>query len=111
VNRQQRRKMQRRGIYVDRETMTAATATGHQFRIPELIADPPAKVQGRHRWILSSAYNVTEAEAHQAHEGASTVLMGPEKLISFGVGCWDCEQTYKDAVAEPCPGDPSGAAS
>ncbi len=107
VNRQQRRKAQRRGTYVDPATRTAATDTGHHFRSPETVAEIPPKVPGRHRWILSSAYNVTDAEAHQAHEGVSTVLMGASKLISFGVGCWDCEQTYKDAVAEPCPGDPS----
>ena len=107
MNRQQRRKMERRGTYVDPETRVAATGVGHHFRTPEKVADIPAKVDGRHRWILSSAYNVTDEEAHEAHEGVSKVLMGPEKLISFGIGCWDCERAYGECVAEPCPGDPS----
>lgn len=107
VNRQQRRQAQRRGVYVDSETMTAATSAGHQFALPKLMADLAPKVPGRHRWILSSAYNVTDQEAHEAHEGVSKVLMGPEKLISFGVGCWDCERAYAECVAEPCPGEAS----
>jgi hypothetical protein len=107
VNRQQRRRAQRRGTYVDPETMVAATGMGHHFRVPEIISDLPAKVPGHHRWILSTAYNVTDQEAHEAHEGVTKVLMGPERLISFGVGCWDCERAYKEAAAAPCPGDPA----
>lgn len=108
MNRQQRRKAQRRGTYVDTETMVAATGLGLHFRTPEKVADLPPKVPGRHRWILSTAYNVTDSEAHEAHEGVSRVLMGAERLISFGVGCWDCEQVYNEAAVGRCPGDPSG---
>lgn len=108
MNRQQRRKAQRRGVYVDHETMAAATGTNHQFPVPQGMADLPAKVQGRHRWILSTGYNVTDTEAATAHEGVRMVLMGPEKLISYGVGCYDCEQVYSQCVADPCPGDPNG---
>lgn len=107
MNRQQRRKAQRRGTYLDTETMVAATGIGHHFRTPEKVQDIPEKVPGRHRWILSTAYNVTDQEAHEAHEGVSKVLMGAESLISFGIGCWDCEQIYGLAASSPCPGDPS----
>ncbi len=106
MNRQQRRKAERSRRYVDPETMVAASGTGHHFRTPEGVADIPAKVPGRHRWILSTAYTVTDQEAHEAHEGVSKVLMGPERLIGFGVGCWDCCRAYRQCVAEPCPGDP-----
>ncbi len=94
-------------MYVDRETRTAAIGLDEHFSPPQALADIPEKVPGRHRWILSTAYNVTDTEAHVAHEGVPSVLMGPEQLISFGVGCWDCEQTYRDCAASPCPGDPS----
>ncbi len=103
MNRQQRRQAQRRGIYVDPETRTAAISTGAHFQPPEQVGELPPKVRGRHRWILTSAYNVTDEEAHEAHEGVSKVLMGPDSLISFGVGCWDCEQVYRECVADPCP--------
>lgn len=106
MNRQQRRQALRRG-YLDRETMTVATSAGHEFRVPEGMADLPEKIAGRHRWILSTGYNVTDTEAATAHEGVRMVLMGPEKLISYGVGCYDCEQIYSQCVASPCPGDPS----
>ncbi len=109
-NRQARRKAERaaaRRPRVDLETGTVAEPLGHHFA-PEAVAAIPPKVPGRHRWILSSGYTVTDSEAAEAHEGRRKVLMGPASLISFGIGCLDCEQIYAEAVVEPCPGDPSG---
>lgn len=87
--------------------MTMATPVGRHFRLGTTV-DLPTKLPGRHRWILSSAFTITDEQARVAHEGVSSVLMGPDNLLSFGVGCWDCEQVYQEAFTDPCPGDPSG---
>lgn len=105
MNRQQRRKAQRRGTFVDTETGMAAhgLGTAHQVRIK---ADLPEKVDGVHRWIASAAYVLTEEEARSALPDQPFIVLGPNQMMSFGVGCWDCEQEYSVAVGLPCPGEP-----
>jgi len=104
LNRQQRRQLARdRGrSVVDPETGAVATSAGTAFRVPRRLAELPPKQPGRHRWILSSGYVVTPEEAHLAHEGVSAVLMGADRLLSYGIGCWDCEELYDTAVSRPC---------
>ncbi len=101
VNRQQRRQAQRRGTFVDTETGMAAhgLGTAHQVRIK---ADLPEKVTGCHRWIATAAYVLTEEEARSALPDRPTIVLGPDKMMSFGVGCWDCEREYSECVTERC---------
>lgn len=103
MNRQQRRKAQRRGTFVDTETGMVARGLGtaHQVRIK---ADLPAKVGTEHRWIASAAYVLTEEEARSALPDQPIIVLSPNKMMSFGVGCWDCEQEYSECVGRPCSG-------
>lgn len=78
--------------------------TNHHVRIK---ADLPPKAEGVHRWIASAAYVLTEEEARSALPDQPQIVLGPNKLMSFGVGCWDCENEYRTAAGLPCPGDPS----
>ncbi len=91
----------RQRAVIDTETGVVATSTSHSFS-PTAMLDLPAKVPGRHRWILSTAYTVTDEEARTADEGVRQVLMGTHNIVSYGIGCWDCEKVYSVAVTEAC---------
>jgi hypothetical protein len=65
------------------------------------FAELPPKEPGRHRWIATSAYSLTPSQAAAAHAG-SRVVLGPDLLMAFGVGCWDCELEYHAARIDPC---------
>ncbi len=102
MNRQQRRKAQRRGTFVDTETGMVAhgLGTAHEVRIK---ADLPPKVAGGHRWIATAAYVLTEEEARSALPDQPIIVLGPNKMMSFGVGCWDCEREYSECAGRRCP--------
>jgi hypothetical protein len=65
------------------------------------FADLPPKIPGQHRWFATAGYTLTASQAAAADNGARIVL-GPETLVAFGVGCWDCELEYRGARLEPC---------
>lgn len=75
---------------------------GTYYRASEMAGRMPPKEPGKHRWIAGAAYTLTYEEAARSHEGMSNVL-GPEKLVTFSIGCWDCEREYNAAKLDPCP--------
>lgn len=57
----------------------------------------PPKEPGRHRWVAMVAYSMTPAEARADHGGA-TVALDPDRIVTYGVGCIDCDTTYADSL-------------
>lgn len=79
------------------------TNTGSYFTPEAMLPDRmPVKVPGRHRWIATAAYTLSDTEAAAADEGVRTEL-SVEKLCMFGIGCVDCEGEYKHVRTAPCP--------
>jgi hypothetical protein len=64
------------------------------------LAEMPVKRNGQHRWVAMACYTLSEADAAAMDEKA--VTLGPERLVSFHVGCYDCERPYEQAVGAPC---------
>lgn len=73
-----------------------------QIPVDQLHAKMPPKEEGVHRWTALAMYHLTAAEAAGAAEGIKTV-MKPEMLVSFHIGCIDCEEEYRDARLRKCP--------
>lgn len=61
----------------------------------------PTKELGRHRWTAIACYSLTASQASAADNGAA-VTLGPDMLVSFLVGCIDCEQPYETCRLDPC---------
>lgn len=57
----------------------------------------PPKEPGRHRWVAMVAYSMTPAEARADHGGA-TISLEPDRIVTYGVGCIDCDTTYADSL-------------
>jgi hypothetical protein len=83
------------------ERMAARSAgLGTARAIP--MTDPPAKEDGRHRWIAIASYTMTPNQAAAADAG-STVTLDPSMLMAFAVGCLDCEGEYHEVRLDLCP--------
>lgn len=89
--------------------IVASALDGHVFEgVPG--RDLPTKVPGKHRWIASASYVLTDLEASQALDKDVPKFLDRENLFYLGIGCWDCEQPLGDGgikadSACPAPGD------
>lgn len=52
----------------------------------------PDKVPGRHRWIATAAYVLTDSAVEAAGNPDVLKFLDHENLMSLAIGCWDCEQ-------------------
>lgn len=83
------------GQYIDTSTTT--------FR------ELPAKRPGRHRWIASAAFILSDVDAAHAYDEDRRKFLDGENIFSLGIGCWDCEQPLGDGTngtitsSSPCP--------
>lgn len=68
-----------------------AVGTGEVFEAKP-HATPPPKEPGRHRWVVTCAYTVTDDIAATAEDAATVKFLDHENLIHIGIGCVDCEQ-------------------
>lgn len=104
-NRAERRRARRDGLIEVVRAGTAGESPDGRTIYSAVDAMPdrmPDKVPGRHRWIATAAWTLTDTEAAAAREGVTTLLTH-RGLVQFGVGCVDCERTYAQAVTDPCP--------
>lgn len=63
----------------------------------------PDKEPGRHRWVATAAYTLTDQEAAQATAGDEPILLDAGRLFApVQFGCLDCEHRYDEVVAVPC---------
>lgn len=76
---------------------------GHQYEAVE-SAKLPAKVRGVHRWIVTAAWVASPELIATVSDPSIPKLMDQENMLSFAIGCADCEQAWStDTMAQPCP--------
>lgn len=70
-----------------------ARALGQIFPV-EMAArnDLPEKRPGRHRWICTAAYVLSDLDVAAAYDKDTDKFLDHENLFSIAIGCWDCEQ-------------------
>ncbi len=62
---------------------------------------------GAHLWILLTTYGLTNEEAAVATEGIDQVLDRDHLLAVTTIGCYLCEQPYREVAGKPCKGHPT----
>jgi hypothetical protein len=76
-------------------------------RPSSVAADPkaelPPKVDGEHRWVVTIGHTLPVTRAAAFASGAR-VTLDNDSMFEIHIGCYDCEQTYADALTR-CPGD------
>lgn len=100
MNRQQRRKAERRRTVVTGRYALTGQGTTHRA-VPAAKLLP--KLAGRHRWIGMAAYVLDDDRAALGYEDGNQVVLRPADLWEFGVSCVDCEQPYPMVKDRPCP--------
>lgn len=79
-----------------------AIGTGEHFTPEAMMPERmPLKEPGKHRWLMTCGYTLSDSEVSAAHEGIRTDL-GPDNLVMMGMGCVDCEIEYRDAAVGQC---------
>lgn len=63
----------------------------------------PAKRKGEHRWVAVCSFFLSQEEAEAAVSPGNKVLMGMSNILTYGIGCYDCEEIYHLAHGSPCP--------
>lgn len=79
--------------------VSSGGAIYHPEDMPERM---PVKEPRRHRWCTIATFTLTDQEAAAAAEGMK-VVSGPANLVSYHIGCIDCEKEYEEARLHPCP--------
>lgn len=59
------------------------------------------KDDGRHRWVKSVAWELTDNQA-AAMAGGAFVNLGDHTPIRYVVGCYDCGLAYHQCRLAPC---------
>jgi hypothetical protein len=65
-------------------------------------AEPPVKVDGRHRWVATVMHTLSDGQA-SAHRAGSQITLDLENLSYVAVGCIDCEAPIEAAWGTRCP--------
>lgn len=66
--------------------------------------DLPAKVPGRHRWIATATYSLSEKAVAGAYDPGELKFLDQENLAFVLIGCWDCEKALGEVAADSaCP--------
>lgn len=82
-------------------------SVGEYEPIPDELTKLPAKEPGVHRWMMAVAYPMTTDEAHSVydweHPRAGQWRASADKIMTWEVGCFDCEEPFHDVVDAPCP--------
>lgn len=85
---------------------------GERYRITEGYSrlDAAAEqnaAQGAHLWIILTTYGLTGEEAAVATEGIDQLLDRDHLLAVTTIGCYLCEQPYREVAGKPCQGHPT----
>jgi len=106
VNRQRRRQRERENgkipVLIAGEGIAAASL-GQDYEARP-AAQLPAKRPGKHRWIATGAWILSDLAVTNARDPDLPKFLDNENLMTLSIGCWDCEQPL--GVIEPnsfCP--------
>jgi len=83
----------------ERTYETGSANEGYAPAEPKAGFEP--KEEGKHRWCAIVMYGLTPNQAAAADAG-SQVVLSPEMLVEFTVGCIDCEEEYHKCRINPC---------
>lgn len=107
MNREQRRRQQRQDAALIVGDGIVATGLGQRYEaIPH--AELPTKVPGKHRWIATAGYVMTEPQVAAADDADTIKFLDQENLFLLAIGCFDCEQPLGQiefGSTCPAPGD------
>jgi hypothetical protein len=106
VNRAERRRHERAArrppVLIAGEGIVAA-ALGHRYEARP-HAELAAKVPGRHRWIASGAWVLSDVAVEGAHDPDVMKFLDNENLMHIGIGC--CERPLGAITVDSvCPAD------
>jgi hypothetical protein len=111
-NRAERRRQEpsheKEPVLIVGDNIVAATL-GHRYEARP-HAELPPKETGKHRWIASGAWVLSDAMVAGAQDPDMYKLLDNENLMHLTIGCWDCERPL--GIIGPgsrCLGDPSQA--
>ena len=83
--------------------IVAAEVPGHTFEAKS-EAKLPAKVQGRHRWIVMVTHVVPEGfAADDLLDAGVPKFLDASTVHYLAIGCWDCEGLLQEVKDRPCP--------
>ena len=105
--RRQERARRKQPVIIAGDGILAAEIPGHTYEAKP-SAQLPDKVPGRHRWIASGAWVMSDAAVAGAMDPDLLKFLDNENLMHIGIGCWDCEQPL--GVIDPDSECPAGAA-
>lgn len=114
-SRQQRRARERREakaagrqpVIIAGAGIVAAELPGHTYEARP-HAQLPAKVPGKHRWIATGAWVMSEEAVTGARDPDLLKFLDSENLMNLSLGCWDCERplgAIEPGSPCPAPGD------
>lgn len=67
-----------------------ATGLGQQYEARP-GAELRPKVPGRHRWVATGAWVLSDDAAKAANDPDTLKFLDHENLMHLAIGCWDCE--------------------
>lgn len=74
------------------------SGSGQRMDTADAHGTLPDKKKGVHRWIVSTAYSVSDPEAVIKH----SVMLDVENLLYAALGCVDCEMPYETINGTKC---------
>lgn len=89
--RREAKNARRQPVLIVGEGIVAAELPGHQYEARP-HADLPTKIPGKHRWIASGAWVLTDAFVEGAADPDLLKFLDHENLMNLAIGCWDCEK-------------------
>lgn len=80
-----------------------AAGLGHKYEARP-HAELPAKEPGKHRWIATGAWVLSDDAVKHSNDPGVMKLLDHENLMHLAIGCWDCERPLGEiAVDSVCP--------
>lgn len=80
-----------------------AKSLGHQYEARPGAQLRP-KVPGRHRWVATGAWVLSDDAAKKANDPDTMKFLDHENLMHLAIGCWDCERPLGEISADSrCP--------
>ena len=56
------------------------------------MAELPRKEPGKHRWIATAGYVLSDAQARTAYDENAQKTLSQRNMFVLAIGCYDCEE-------------------